>query len=834
MALTESQFITAREKRDIIYYRGGSYFVKEIMPVNTVVLVGTDISGKAATVEVKLNQLLNEGSRSIEYVTTTTAQPHDVTATKQQIYGTLYGQSKAETLWSPQEKARVEYIYSTTTQTTKEGEVFTVPPTTTGYPRPVTPLNIQKDPTISGIQKFHYEVQAKSQVFGKDNLLLGFGLESARGISGSAVGLEQIATSFPKDPFGTIKATAIGTVSYFYFLPSNLLSGKTTIGRTVGEFASMALISKGVGKVASIIREPPLKIGRYGIETAKGKVSYTYAGLEVGKYSLFLKKPTIIEKITVSELEGGLFRPFTKLETKIVKSAIAFDEPSLTKIEAGTTLVGLTERQASAFVRDTFIRETTTLSPKGVETVLSWAKTEGKNVETIYGTFAARPQMTGFKAKVPTDIDVQLRLSGTAAEASAYNLVTRLKAVGEDVRLSPEKPLLIEVKGGTGGKPWVHAVDIHSKDMVSGVSEMLEGGYGYKFGQPPIKIEGLPAMRLSEQGMRKVISSIGISKRGVFPEAHRFKDIAGGIETQRVLIESMKKSPFATFNLPKIIKAEKALKDYEAAFATELKGIAPPKEIKLPIYISPSRAAYSVPIPFTISRPVSSPSISRHSSSMFISPSVSKSVTYKIPSPSIKTSVSASRSVSEYSKPVSVYKQLSYEYKSSPVSGSLFKPSPSPSRSVSRSISPSVSPSVYISPSPSLKSLRASMKSGFSIPSLSSRRAEIPKSERGFIPYVKRRGLFFPLSKEPLTKLGALGLGAEYVESTPSATFFIREVSAKEVFETGKRLKIERFYRKGEKYIERSKYRINTAGEIFGITYKGIKARRTKIRIPRF
>jgi hypothetical protein len=147
----------------------------------------------------------------------------------------------------------------------------------------------------------------------------------------------------------------------------------------------------------------------------------------------------------------------------------------------------------------------------------------------------------------------------TAIKAQA--LAERLQKVGEPAKISEQSPTLIVIKKD-GNTP--HAVDIHSNEILPGSEAAPAAEYGFKYGQKPVQIEGIDVMPLSEQGLRKVSSSMSYSKEGLGPKPHRLKDISDAIATQESLIRSMKESRFSFLREGKIAKAEKNLEIFKA------------------------------------------------------------------------------------------------------------------------------------------------------------------------------------------------------------------------------------------------------------------------------
>lgn len=101
------------------------------------------------------------------------------------------------------------------------------------------------------------------------------------------------------------------------------------------------------------------------------------------------------------------------------------------------------------------------------------------------------------------------------------------------------------------------------------------------------------------------------------------------------------------------------------------------------------------------------------------------------------------------------------------------------------------------------------------------------RGEDSYNVYAKQGGRFIKVNKKPLPKNRALNLGGKAVDNTASATFKVSRTGKKttERDSTGFNL-MGKFRKKGKNYIEKNKYRIDTPGELQGITVKGWLARR--------
>lgn len=108
-------------------------------------------------------------------------------------------------------------------------------------------------------------------------------------------------------------------------------------------------------------------------------------------------------------------------------------------------------------------------------------------------------------------------------------------------------------------------------------------------------------------------------------------------------------------------------------------------------------------------------------------------------------------------------------------------------------------------------------------------------TQDAFNVFVREKGKFVQVNKEPLPKNRAFNLGADYTDNTPSATFKLtkskQKIDARQLKDTGLDLLRQlKFKKKKDTYEETNRFRIDTQGEKQGITVKGWAARRDQSR----
>lgn len=92
---------------------------------------------------------------------------------------------------------------------------------------------------------------------------------------------------------------------------------------------------------------------------------------------------------------------------------------------------------------------------------------------------------------------------------------------------------------------------------------------------------------------------------------------------------------------------------------------------------------------------------------------------------------------------------------------------------------------------------------------------------QGYNVLVKEKGRFIKVNKQPLPENKAKNLGADVVDNTPTAQFKLKRAKKIKADDTNKFFKSSKFRAKNGSYIERNAFRIDSPGELNGITVKG-------------
>lgn len=524
------------------------------------------------------------------------------------------------------------------------------------------------------------------------------GIAAAASIPGAQGTVAGAVGSFARQTLNL--AVAFGSVSMVSEAVAQRVAGKQTSNYQTGAQVAQVLTGSTLALVGLYSQNkeaklglPTLQLESLTIPVSEGKAiawrgitveavgkGWPVVGVKEGRL-VFGTKPI---NLAAADLSRG-FIVETPAQTRIIAASIDdyYGGTEAAKFGLFRDIVSQTETTPSAFVRGQFIKETKTLSPEGVGEVIKFTKEQGG---LLYGSFPSRSQMPKDLARVAGDIDIQLSGSQQEAEAAAQVLVGRLRLLGEDVRVSPDKPSLVQVK--IRGETY-NAVDIHSAaDALSDLSSpsvASKRAFGFALGQEPVSIEGVRTMPLSEQGVRKGASIFTLRTEGLGPASHRLKDIPDFFAVQEALIRSKR------FGQQSLMTKLGELKSY---YPEELFGR--PSKVNIPVadeLVGGSSSVRSVAVSQSLL--VFAPGVS----SVFLSPLAS--VGYGSQSFGVEGSVSVSASAS-----ASGGVGASVGVRSYPVLRSSPLVSVSPSLGVSPSWSVGVydvrSPVIGVSPSPSL------------------------------------------------------------------------------------------------------------------------------------
>lgn len=904
MAITPEKLAQARSEQKInILYKGKIYYINRDESVaNKINIRGQ--GGDSQNVDVGIYLTREQALKDLTYLGDSQAQQirQVQPTTREQIYSNIYGQSKAETFWTAQERARVNRAEETA-QSTQGGITFRTPVNITSYDviDPSTAFRAKLQPEIpKGI------IDAKATVYTEGKL--------KQPVPSVYTKAPQIETIEGVDLVGFVSprrlesswSPAESFISYGALGLTRFYTGTKEVGRKAIFGSPMERIEAFedvvIGATAGIPYGIAYNVKNYGFSPAAagltfGELSPAIVGFKAIKY---IPKPRLV--YTDLPLESGLTSRITTLGIEAGTRKLGIVSYSTGKLKLGLPEISdrplriaqNVELPAPVGALESEVMARTTLTPaqyssfqskitvlrslsgeKGlpVEEVtldLPLLKNEAKASKVIMDIAAqedliifgsqTKPQLPSRYRVISGDVDL-LKAGGTQEQAMIITnkLNAGLRSIGENVRISTragqQKAIIetlrgekiLEIKTGT-----------EADAMLSGSPPAQAGYAGFDFPNlragilgKTVKFGDAKAIYAGEQLLRKGAASgffrgettniktpKALRAGGMFPLGKRPKDLADfyiqalGVEETRVFRDSVivKKirssfiegyTPEQRVEITKLIK--KRITGEE--FAPERVFIKPVKSSFLSSVISKAEPTYSYSFKSSSvlksAYSVSDYSTSRYSSAVSSAGSMASSVISKSGSPSSRSSYS------------SVLSSIARSTSRSPSASSyLSKYSTSPSKYLSKY--DSTYRSGYASPSTSsLISSFVSQPKGSRI-TLSSDSSVFTKSfSKGYIPYVRREGKFYPLSRIPLSKSAALGLGGKIVDTTAAATFYIREVTAQDVADLGGNLKKPQFYRKGNKYIEYSKYRINTAGELKDITYKGIRTKSAKINLKR-
>jgi len=507
--------------------------------------------------------------------------------------------------------------------------------------------------------------------------------------AGVVHGVERVAvekiipSAFAKYPTWTsLGFTTQGAPTIYTETPKALAGDVISQKRLLGGVTMVLPLASVVGK-----RFIP-KVEKFSFKTDKGAYDvkmYGYGkrpvltkmtGKKIKTYNLGYPKKFVKTFGKDIYFDAG-YTPFGKMESRFSLDIAGKKFKSLEvrkgelSIELGKSLLGLTGKGrkspfdvrirniADSFSRNPIFERTKTLPKEAVQDVIAWGK---KQKGTVYfGSWTAEQQLPsgalrrgrGIKKGEPVagDIDINIGITTKEAIPKIKSLVETLQNRGVKARVAKGKPTLVEVMGKEG--QWHHALDIKTTDMGVGEvgSKLTEGAYGITFHQSPVKIKGLKMMKISEFGVRKMSSSLGMTDTGFSPKPHRMKDIPDFLVTSYYLAPKWKQGKVS--ELISIYKKQGVLSEgFSVGSPSALKGV------KIPVYTSaPAKTTSSYKV---ISKPLGS------------------SMAYKfLPSPKPSTIIKVPSYSSRYISPRLVKKTSPY---------------------VSISPKPSISPRIYVSP----------------------------------------------------------------------------------------------------------------------------------------
>lgn len=451
-------------------------------------------------------------------------------------------------------------------------------------------------------------------------------------------------------------------------------------------------LALGIGAAARFGYVP--KLGKVKIPVQGGE-RVIWKGIEIKGYPVVGKtgegitffNPSV-KRLNLNGFDIAKFEfPKTALETKMlargqVLSKLGAEPIALERIKVGTALTKDYGKIRSAFIEKELTRQIKAISPEGVGEVIKLSK---KNPDVmVYGSYGAYRQLKPeYRLMKPADIDIQYKLGVTETQSFAKRILKQLERTEgkENVRISPEKPTLIETRDPITGE-WHHAIDLHSKVEMPTYAKG-EVRYGINIGGKMEKIEQINVMGLGEQLQRKSTASLIWQTEGkklkVSAKVHRMKDIPSTYLVGRSVIESI---PKRISNWPQIYKYPRGmqlLERWKAAYPeiSWNKILRSPTEVQKILKNEPLLLTPEIPRSKLNISQITSPGflITRKIISPGISPGVSKAVS---PSPGIyfKTSPSISSPISPRRETISPgitspsltreIRKPSYQYLTSP------------------------------------------------------------------------------------------------------------------------------------------------------------------------
>lgn len=560
------------------------------------------------------------------------------------------------------------------------------------------------------------------------------------GIPKEAGGLLYQAT-VERDPLGAASRGGRGFIRGTFDIPKLL---PTKPEEAIGGLAGSLIFFKGMGKIA---KHFPLKTEKinlgggyktraFGVEMfGKSKLLGGKVTKPSGKVEVFIGKPSQLMDITkMTEGKVRLFAPKTAIGTKALSQQLGLSKSGKTRIGYTQKIIRRTKFEKGIPVKEAFFDVEGLKYPKKSSKVIE--KIAGKEGK-IFGSAVEQRLPKGYRRKIG-DVDVFFEgLSEKQIASRVSKGAKELKLLGENVRVSPSNPLVIEIKPkvkGTQGIKIFEAKAGVSPSLYSGSEIAPTGALGFEFpnikgGQigKTVKLGKTKSITIGEQVTRKgagtsmfrgkttsVKTPKEFSAGGLLPKGTRFKDLPDFVRESRGIakIQISSKNPIKRL-VGKSTKTK--IEGFMGTFTTKQRKVIETriakdigKPISIPLSKSPSISSINIKSPSLVVK-TESPSISTSfvkSPSPIISKTKSVSPIIKSPSPVSPKFISPSISPKPIRKRgyIPSYKPASPRTKSplikSPIPIKLKSTSPRLTRSPrSPYISKSPSPSYRYSPS---------------------------------------------------------------------------------------------------------------------------------------
>nr|MBC8273603.1 hypothetical protein [Chloroflexota bacterium] len=307
----------------------------------------------------------------------------------------------------------------------------------------------------------------------------------------------------------------------------------------------------------------PIKYGKvewplWGGGKAKWNGFYTQYGDDVarltGTVSVYDDAGKLISSSDEIVAQGGIrggskgFTPETKIQTQITWDALeklGYHGDQIALLQDMVDTVRYIRGLRSAYIDDVLPGKIGALTDDGGRILKEYLMDNGDLIEQVKGSYATRAQLNeayGFRLRgqnslrAPNDID--LMVFGTQDDAIQFadELYSKLQGTGNTLRIDPNNPT--KIQSYIDGK-WKHCVEVFPHGA-PGLGDTPTGmRWGHKLDTGSITIEGLPALSLGDQTVRKGTNVMGFTEGfEIGPDAWRLKDIVDFEHAARTLLDS--------------------------------------------------------------------------------------------------------------------------------------------------------------------------------------------------------------------------------------------------------------------------------------------------------